>query len=343
MTACTGWSVKDVALHLLGDEAGILSRKRDGFSPATQPIANRGELVALVDGLNAGWLQATRRLSPRLLCDLLRFVGDQVCEYFQSLDPYALGGAVSWAGPEPAPVWLDLAREYTERWHHQQHIRDAVDQPGLKEARYLAPALDAFVRALPRAFRHAPAPDGTLFTLTIAGESGGRWSLHPLLREFAGVALDDGADPGGLDAPLLGRQRQHSLNGISKLPRRSERHPEAARRLRWHVRGGPRHLASGPRIRDDHGNAHRLGLDRDAGQAFLLGNIEGDVGCGVGGRHVADMARKTQRVPNSKLCCLILENKFTALPTARPTRSVWRFFVVRVKFRRLGIRDWRLG
>jgi uncharacterized protein (TIGR03083 family) len=179
-TACTGWSVKDVALHLLGDEAGILSRKRDGFSPATQPIANRGELVALVDGLNASWLQATRRLSPRLLCDLLRFMGDQACEYFQSLDPYALGGAVSWAGPEPAPVWLDLAREYTERWHHQQHIRDAVGQPGLQGPRYMAPVLKAFVRALPHTYRHVAAPDGTLLTLTISGPSGGRWSL---LRE----------------------------------------------------------------------------------------------------------------------------------------------------------------
>jgi hypothetical protein len=107
-------------------------------------------------------------------------MGDQACEYFQSLDPYALGGAVSWAGPEPAPVWLDLAREYTERWHHQQHIRDAVGQPGLQGPRYMAPVLKAFVRALPHTYRHVAAPDGTLLTLTISGPSGGRWSL---LRE----------------------------------------------------------------------------------------------------------------------------------------------------------------
>ena len=29
---CARWSVKDVALHLLGDEIGILSRKRDAFT-----------------------------------------------------------------------------------------------------------------------------------------------------------------------------------------------------------------------------------------------------------------------------------------------------------------------
>ncbi|MGD9146248.1 MAG: maleylpyruvate isomerase family mycothiol-dependent enzyme [Anaerolineae bacterium] len=176
-TECAGWSVKEVALHLLGGDAGILSRKRDQFSPARQRIHNTEELVALIDGLNADWIQATQRLSPRLLCDLLRFMGEQVCDYFQSLDPHALGGPVSWAGPEPAPVWLDLAREYTERWHHQQHIRDAVGRPGLKGPRYLAPALDAFVRALPYTYRHVSAPDGALVTLTISGPSGGRWSL----------------------------------------------------------------------------------------------------------------------------------------------------------------------
>jgi len=179
-TVCAGWSVKDVTLHLLGIDVGILSRRRDQFSPATPSIHSADELVALINDLNASWLRATQRLSPRLACDLLRFTGTQVCDYYRTLDPYAQGGPVSWVGPEPAPVWLDLAREYTERWHHQQHIRDVIGQPGLKEPRYLAPALDAFVRALPRTYRHVDAPEGTLVTLTIQGPSGGRWSL---LRE----------------------------------------------------------------------------------------------------------------------------------------------------------------
>ena len=29
-TVCAGWTVKDIAAHLLGGEIGILSRKRDG-------------------------------------------------------------------------------------------------------------------------------------------------------------------------------------------------------------------------------------------------------------------------------------------------------------------------
>jgi len=185
-TVCAGWSVQDIALHLLGVEVGNLSRKRDRFSPSERTIRNPDDLVALINDLNETWVQATRRVSPRLICDLLRLAGTQACEYFQSLDPYAPGVPVSWAGPDPAPVWLDLAREYTERWHHQQHIREAVGKPGFKEPRFFAPVLDAFVRALPHTYRKVSAAEGTAVSLTIAGPSGGQWLL---LREDHGWNL----------------------------------------------------------------------------------------------------------------------------------------------------------
>jgi len=175
-TACGSWSVGDVALHLLGGDVGILSRKRDGYSPAA-PVGGWEELVAWINEWNEEWVRATRRMSPCLLCDLLEHVGTQVCEHFGSLDPHRTEEPVSWAGSGPAPVWLDLAREYTERWHHQQHIRDAVGRPGLKGPRFLAPVLDAFVRALPWAYREADAAAGTLVALTVSGASGGRWFL----------------------------------------------------------------------------------------------------------------------------------------------------------------------
>ena len=33
---------------------------------------------------------------------------------------------VAWAGEERSPAWFDVARELTERWHHQAHIRLAT-------------------------------------------------------------------------------------------------------------------------------------------------------------------------------------------------------------------------
>ncbi len=114
-------------------------------------------------------------MSPRLLIELLALTGELTEAYFSSLDMTALGMPVDWAGPDPAPIWLDVAREYTERWVHQQHIRDAVGRPGLKERRWLAPVLDTFVRGLPRALRDAPTPDGVTLRLVIRGDAGGEW------------------------------------------------------------------------------------------------------------------------------------------------------------------------
>ena len=177
-TVCPRWSVKDIATHLLGGKLGILSRKRDGYAYSGSPIKQWDELVTLVNNLNDIWVKAASRLSPRMLCDLLKLAGEQVCDYYNSLDPYAIGGPVDWAGPERAPVWLDLAREYTEWWHHQQQIRDAVGKPGLKEPRFFAPVADAFLRALPHTYRSVEARDGTLVAVTISGDSGGRWLLR---------------------------------------------------------------------------------------------------------------------------------------------------------------------
>jgi uncharacterized protein (TIGR03083 family) len=179
-TACKRWSVKDIASHLLGGEIGILSRKRDGYAYSGDDSMSWEALVALINRLNDTWVKAASRMSPRILCELMKLTGEQACDYFKSLDPYAMGSPVDWASSEPAPVWLDLAREYTERWHHQQQIRDAVGKSGLKEPKYFAPVLEAFVRALPRTYASVNANAATLLALTITGGSGGRWFL---LRE----------------------------------------------------------------------------------------------------------------------------------------------------------------
>jgi uncharacterized protein (TIGR03083 family) len=204
-TACAGWTVKDVAAHLLGDDLGRLSWGRDGFaSPAFAAgldVSTLSGLVAAIDRQNAVWVEAMRRLSPRLLVALLEISGEQIEIDLGSLDRGAIGMPVDWVGPEPAPVWLDIAREYTERWTHQQHIRDAVGRPGLTERRWLAPVLETFVRGLPRALRAAPVADGAALRLIISDDAGGEWvalrrdgewalATAPGMAVAATVALD---------------------------------------------------------------------------------------------------------------------------------------------------------
>jgi uncharacterized protein (TIGR03083 family) len=194
-TACAGWSVHDIAIHLLWVDVNLLSRLRDGYTgrPGDTPVHfnDIDELIVFINAQNDRWIQAARRLSPRLVRDLLAFTGPQVVAYFGEQDPDELRGPIDWAGPDPAPVWMEIAREYTERWAHQQQIRDAVGRPGFTERQWFAPVLDAYCRAVPHTLRDTRAPEGTVVRLTIAGPAGGHWTA---VRSADRWRLDTGHD-----------------------------------------------------------------------------------------------------------------------------------------------------
>ncbi|GAA2398985.1 maleylpyruvate isomerase family mycothiol-dependent enzyme [Actinomadura vinacea] len=173
-TACPGWSVKDIAAHVLGDHVGRLSMLRDGY----QVLGPReGEaFTAFIDRINDEWVTAARRISPPLLIDQLATVGEQVVAYWQTIDPGALGLPVSWAGPEPHPAWLDAARDFTEYWTHHQQICDATGQPGLDDPGYAGPVIDTFMRALPHTLREVSAPEGTSLQVIVTGPGAGAWT-----------------------------------------------------------------------------------------------------------------------------------------------------------------------
>jgi uncharacterized protein (TIGR03083 family) len=193
-TAAPLWTVKDIAAHLLAGDVWILSAKRDGFNLPSARIQEHTQLIDLVNRLNSEWVLAASRMSPRLLRDFLAFTGPEVEAYFASLDPMKMGGPVSWAGPESAPQWFDVAREFTERWHHQQQIRDATGRPPLYDPYFLSPVLDTFVRALPYNFRHTAAPAGTTVRFEISGAAGGVWFLHKE-EHFWTLVLESCAQP----------------------------------------------------------------------------------------------------------------------------------------------------
>jgi uncharacterized protein (TIGR03083 family) len=191
-TVAGAWQVRDIVAHLLDSDIRRLSFQRDNATQVLpdKPITGYRDLVDFLNDLNAVWVKAAQRISPSLLIQMHELTGAQVCELFASLDPYApaLFG-VAWAGEEDSANWFDVAREYTEKWHHQQQIRDAVGAQPLYERKWLFPVLDTFLRGLPHTYRNVKANEGTHIVFTITGEAGGDWTLQ---REGAAWILYSG-------------------------------------------------------------------------------------------------------------------------------------------------------
>lgn len=175
-TACGDWSVRDVALHILGDDIGLLSNLRD-HDGQYHEIDGWAELVTVINAQNQAWVAATRRISRKLIIDLLRFTGLEVYDLFRSIDPHSMGGPVGWAGEDPDPMWLHIARELTEYWTHHQHICEALAITSLQDARFIGPVLATFVHALPHTLKDVEAPVDTLVQFIVTGEGGGEWHV----------------------------------------------------------------------------------------------------------------------------------------------------------------------
>jgi hypothetical protein len=172
------WIVKDVAAHLLDGNIRILSMLRDDYHGESPDINSYQGLLDYLNGLNADWVKAMKRVSPSMLLLLHQATGKAYSDYYASLDPFGKAGfAVNWAGEEESKNWMHIAREYTEKWLHQQQIRDAVNQPGLMTKELFYPFINIFMQALPFTFRDMPAEDQTSIQIIITGESGGSWWL----------------------------------------------------------------------------------------------------------------------------------------------------------------------
>jgi uncharacterized protein (TIGR03083 family) len=179
-TVAGTWVVRDVVAHLLDTTLRRLSFHRDGMTPPPpdRPIRSDGDFIDFINGLNAQWVTAAKRMSPRVLTDLYARASSESADWHESLplDAPALF-PVSWAGEAASAGWFDIGREFTELWHHQQQIRMAVDAPALDDPRFLRAVIDVAVRGLPHAYRGVRAEPGATIALDVRGPSGGQWTL----------------------------------------------------------------------------------------------------------------------------------------------------------------------
>lgn len=212
------WRVKDVALHLLDGDLGWISRGRDADTSGLLPTdGDYRDFVLSLDTKNQRWVLGAGGLSRRVVVDLLRWSGSEIDDYYWSIDLEGPGGVI-WASNNSVPRWFDLCRDLTERWVHQQHIRDAVARPGTHH-RFLPEILGTFVWAFPHhGSRQHGGADRTRRRWNLASDPLGQ-SLEPRAR--SSVRAD-------------GARRALRGNGMATAHR-----PTRARRLHPHRRARP--------------------------------------------------------------------------------------------------------
>ena len=134
---CPSWTVKGIALHVLGDDLSLLSRQRDEATNGLITFAAEHPGLGfrqLLDGFNEQWVHAATFLSEALVVELLRLTGEWTARYYSDVDPDARGEPVGFFGARgPSPYWQISAREYMERWIHQHQVRRAAGLSDLGE------------------------------------------------------------------------------------------------------------------------------------------------------------------------------------------------------------------
>lgn len=174
------WNVKDIAAHLLDGNLRALSMLRDGYFGESQPdIHSYADLLLYLNQLNHDWVNAVKRLSPIVLTEMLDTSGKEYTTYIASLDPDSKATfSVAWAGENESTNRFHIAREYTEKWHHQQQIRCAVgDGFFLLKKKWFMPYLETSLCALPYHYRTIRANEGDVIRFTFIGDTEKSWHL----------------------------------------------------------------------------------------------------------------------------------------------------------------------
>lgn len=194
-TVCPGWDVLGLAAHLVGGDLSVLAWQRDEHhgTPAPANLDEAG-FIAWLDDLQVEWVQAARRLSPRLVTDLLEWTDDQLVSLVEAQDPSDVCAHVSWASPDPVLVWLDHGRELSERWTHRQQLLEAVGRPSDLREDLAGPVLDTLRWAYPYRLRPHHRPSGSIIAIRVAGpETDYTWHFRSDSFSWAFDPLADGA------------------------------------------------------------------------------------------------------------------------------------------------------
>src|SRR4051794_849187 len=98
-TVATQWNVKDVAAHLLDTNIRAISSGRDHYQGIhIGNVHSFEDIVTALNSLNAGWVNAMKRVSPAVLTDWLETSGRQYSALMATADLHIPAPvSVAWA------------------------------------------------------------------------------------------------------------------------------------------------------------------------------------------------------------------------------------------------------
>lgn len=184
--------VKDIAAHLLHGSLRRVTAIRDGYRPPTPEMRELEDLIAFIQEDNRDFMRGMRRISPQVITELIAKYDTELVSIFAGLDPDQEGLGVAWAGEMVSRNWFDVAREYTEKWHHQQQIRDATGRAPLYAPDLFGPVLETFARGLPFALRSLDPRRESCIAVETTGTMRLSWTLR---EEAGGWSLWRGSEP----------------------------------------------------------------------------------------------------------------------------------------------------
>ena len=212
-TECPEWTVKGIALHILGDDLSLLSRQRDESTDSLTIFATAHAGLTfreLLDGFNNEWVRAAEFLSHDLVLEQLRHVGDSSDRFYTAvgLDTMSREPVGFFAADGLSPYWQVIGREYVERVVHQSQIRRAVGAPDC-DAPLVVEAARVQMHALAEWLRNDAPADGS--TIAVRFGTVGSWTLR---REFGRWSVGSGAE-----SPINARISLASEAAVAALTR----------------------------------------------------------------------------------------------------------------------------
>jgi len=189
-TLAKKWTVKDVAAHLLDVTMRDISIYRDDY--LLQPhndLSSYKKLVDHLNELNAVWVSAFKRVSPLQIIEMLKSTTELQYKELCKLDPLKPAiFSVAWAGESRSTNEFHIAREYTEKFHHQLQIREAVGKSEeIITPELFTPFIHTLLMGLPHVYRQVEAPKGTEINIRIKP-----FGLWKLVKEDHGWILLEG-------------------------------------------------------------------------------------------------------------------------------------------------------